>query len=258
MPERATPVELPFPAASGPLALVLAVGACRVELSPGGDGWLSGVYEDRSGALPITVRQEGASVRLSQQVRPSRSLGFLREGAPRLALRLGAGRPFSLVLEGGATDASLELGGVPLVRATFRQGAGRLRCAWSTPNPAAMDRLDVEAGAMTLAVHGLGHANAADVRIAGGAAQYDLRFDGPLRRDVAARVDAGMTQVRLAVPAATAARITADASLGAVRVGDGFTTRGGGYWTEAAVRGETPALAVVARLSLGALDLATT
>jgi hypothetical protein len=256
MPERVSTVEIPFPAVPNPLHLVLALGACRVDVVPGGDAWVSGTHEDPSGALPFTVKQEGGTVRLSVAYKAAQSFGLLREGLPRFALRLGGARPFALSVEGGASDVSLDLGGVPLVRVVVRQGAGRFRCRWSAPNPAEMDRLDVEAGAMALSLHGLGHANFSELRLDGGAAQYDLRFDGALRRDATARLNAGMTQVKLAVPSATAARIAADATLGAVHVGDGFMTREGAFWTEAAVRGATPALTVRVTLSLGALDLA--
>jgi hypothetical protein len=251
-----TRLDVPFPDAD-PLELAFAVGACRLELRRGGEGpWVDGTYDDPSGALPWTLRREGGRVRIAQDVRIAGTLG-LRHGAPRFALALGTARPYALAVEGGAIDCNLDLGGVPLKRVTIRQGAGRLRCDFSAPNPAEMDRLDLEGGAMAVELVNLANAAFGELRLDGGAASYELDFGGTLRRDANIRIAASVSSVKLVVPATTAARVIPESTLGMLDVGDGYMKREGAFLTEAALAGKTPVLAIRVALSLGALHIAT-
>ena len=255
-PKAATPLDVPFPDAD-PLELAFAVGACRLELRRGADApWVQGTYDDPSGALPWTLHREGGRVRIAQEVRLAGTFG-LRHGAPRFSLALGTGRRFALAVEGGASDFDLDLGGVPLTRLSIRQGAGRLRCDFSAPNPADLDRIDVEAGAMALELVNLANAAFSELRLDGGAAAWELDFGGTLRRDATVRIAAGVSSVRLVVPAATAARVIPESTLGTLDVGDGYMKREGAFLTEAALAGKTPALTIRVALSLGALRIAT-
>lgn len=249
-------LDVPFPDAD-PLELAFAIGGCRLEVRPGTEAaWVTGTYDDPSNALPWTLRREGGRVRIAQEVRIAETLG-LRHGVPRFALALGTARRYALAVDGGASDCQLDLGGIPLGRFTVRQGAGRFRCDFSAPNPADMDRLDVEASAIALELLNLANANFSELRLDGGAASFDLDFGGTLRRDASVRVAAGVSSVRLVVPSATAARIYPESTLGTVDVGDGYMKREGAFVTEAALAGKTPVLTVRVALSLGALRIAT-
>jgi hypothetical protein len=64
-----------------------------------------------------------------------------------------------------------------------------------------------------------------------------------------------MSGVEISVPATTAAKIKAEIVMGGVNVGDGFTKKEGAFWTEAAVRGQTPVLTIEANISLGGLTI---
>jgi hypothetical protein len=259
MAERSpTRIEVPFPDAE-PLQLTFAVGGCRIELAPGaGAAWVEGTYHDPSGALPAAVKTSGGEARVGQGVDVRAAPGLLSTGLPRFALALGKARPFSLAIQGGANEAALDLGGVPLLGLSIRQGAGRLRCDFSAPNPAAMARLDVEAGAVALELANLANAGFAELRLQGGAASYDLDFGGALARDASVRLELAMSSVRIAVPGTTAARVVVESTLGALDVGDGFTKREGAFCTDAAVRGLTPSLSIRASVTLGALRLVAT
>jgi hypothetical protein len=255
-PAAPTRLDVPFPDAEA-LELAFAIGGCRLELRPGtGAAWVSGTYDDPSNALPWSLRREGGRVRIAQEVRLAGTLG-LRHGAPRFALALGTARRYALAVEGGASDCQLDLGGLPLSRVTVRQGAGRFRCDFSAPNPADMDRLDVEAGAIALELLNLANASFSEMRLEGGAASYDLDFGGTLRRDASVRIAVGVSAVKLVVPSSTAARVVPESTLGALDVGDGYMKREGAFLTEAALAGKTPVLTVRVALSLGALRIAT-
>lgn len=247
-----TTIAIPYPATDD-LRLHLGIGACRLVLAPGGgDSWLTGTYADPAGALPLHITQEGGSVRITQGQRLE-ALPRLFDASARLDLRLGTARPFALILETGASDVIGELGGVPLTGLTIRQGAGKAALDFATPNPRALDLLEIAAGAADIRVLRLANAGARQIRAGGGAASYLLDFGGVLVRDVDARISAGMATVTLRVPLTTPATIAATAVLGSVEVEGAFTAQGGTYRTPAA--DQSPRLAIHASAALGAIHL---
>ncbi len=252
-----TAIDVPFLEAED-LRLNIAVGACRLRIRPGGSGpWVSGSYLDPTGEIPVTVDQQGAGVRISQRYDVG-SLLKLFHGTPTFELALGNLRPYTLTLEGGASENTLDLGGLPLQRLIIKHGAGRLDIDFSEPNPEPMTLLEVSSGAGALQALHLANANFAEMRLEGGASTYRLDFGGVLQRDANVRVSTGLSTVDLLVPVSTAARIAVDTSLGGLDVGDGWTTREGSFWTAPAVAATSPTLRMDVNVALGALRLRIT
>jgi hypothetical protein len=251
-----TPIDVPFPAGD-PLELRIALGPCRVRIAPGAaGGWVTGRYRDPTGVLPLQVTLEGGHARLTQSA-TARSLPAAAR-PPSLDLELGTARPFHLVIEGGANETVADLGGVPLTRLTIRHGAGRTDLEFSAPNPAEMAALEVAAGGVAMDVRGLANANFAEMTVSGGAAQYRLEFGGALRRDGVVRLNTGVASIEVDLPAATAATVRSESVLGAIDVGDGFLTRDGAYWNQAAATGQTPLLRLTVTSVLGAVKVRST
>jgi hypothetical protein len=250
-----THIRVGYPAADEP-HLRITVGPGRLRLAPGAEvAWVTGTYRDPTGSLPCRVVEEAAEARIGQVYGLPRSL----RGMPEFDLRLGTARPFALTIEAGAGDASgCDLGGLPITRLEVRHGAGEARLDFAAPNPVAMGRLHLAAGAAKTEVVNLANANAAEIAVEGGAGAFVLDFGGELRRETRANLTAGMASLEVRVPARSAARIVARSMLGSVEPGDGFTTREGGYWTAAAVAGATPLLTIEATVALGALKLRAT
>lgn len=250
-----TLIQLPFPEASD-LKLRFSIGPVKLQIAPGEDDtWVDGTYTDPSGKMPCRVATEGGTVRISQE---NRWRGVLRQ-TPAFDLRLGKAHPYALTIESGATDNNAcDLGGLPLTLLDVKHGAGDFDLDFSVPNPRAMDRIHIVAGAAEVEAANLANANAGEIAIEGGAASITLDFGGTLQRDTRVKINAGMAAVELRVPSATAAKITPHITLGSIDTGDGFTTREGGYWTEAAVTGGTPVLLIDASVALGSLKLRTT
>jgi hypothetical protein len=101
----------------------------------------------------------------------------------------------------------------------------------------------------------LANANFTDMILEGGAAGYKFDFGGTLTRDAHVRLTTGMSGVEISVPAATAAKIKAEIVMGGLNIGDGFTKKDGAFWTEGALKGQTPVLTVEANISLGGLTI---
>lgn len=249
-----TPIDIAFPAAEN-LHLRLTVGACKLNVRPGdGPQWVAGIYDDPSNAVPLRIEQTEGTVRISQAFNWPESWGTFRE-PPVFDLFLGKARPFVLTIEGGASEADLELGGVPLTRMTVKYGAGKQEISFSAPNPEAMDMLTVVGGAASMEFEGLANANFADMTLEGGAANYELDFSGALRRDAAVKVNTAVSSVVVEVPPETPVRMSAEAMMGSVDTGDGFMKKAGAFWNEAALRGATPAVIVNARVTMGSICL---
>ena len=248
-------INIPYPEAAD-LHLRIGVGACRLRIAPGdGDAWVTGSYDDPSGSLPYRVSQDAGIVRISQERNWSDIFNLFGTRVPRFDLKLGKARSYMLTVETGASESLLDLGGLPVSRLEIKTGAGKMEINFSTPNPETMSLLNMSAGATSIEFRNLGNANFSEMFVEGGAASYRFDFDGKLQRNAHVRISTGVSSVELRVPASTAAKITPESMLGGVDVGDGYTKREGAFWTEAAVRGESPVLAIRTNVALGSLAM---
>lgn len=248
-------INIPYSEATD-LHLRISVGACRLRVMPGeGDAWVSGSYDDPSGSLPYRVTQEGGTVRITQERNWPDFFNLFGSGMPRFDLNLGKARSYALTIETGASDNNLDLGGLPITRLEIKTGAGKMDLDFSAPNPQPMTLFNVSAGATAMDFKGLGNANFTELFVEGGAASYRFDFGGALQQNGHVRISTGVSSLELRIPASMAARITPESVLGGVDIGDGYTKKEGAFWTEAAVRGETPVLTVRTNVALGSLAI---
>lgn len=248
------PIDIPFPDAAD-LHLRFTVGACRLRIRTGeGPQWVAGTYTDPSNAVPLRIEQNGGVVRISQTFDWPQSWGTFQE-PPTFDLSLGKARPYALTFEAGAGEAMLDLGGAPLRNLTVKYGAGKQEIRFSAPNPELMQLLSVAGGAANMEFEGLANANFSEMTLDGGAAGYELEFDGALVRDALVRINAAVSSVRVKVPATTAVKMSAEAIMGGVETGDGFMKKEGAWWNEAALAGAQPCLSISARMTMGSVRL---
>lgn len=254
--ETTTPIEVAFPEAADK-HLKIGVGACKIKVAPGADEkWVTGTYSDGGTGVAAQVLQEGGLTRIAQDYHSFMPLAWFNK-APRFDLTLGKASAYMLTIETGASESAFDLGGLPITRLAIRQGAGRCDFDFSAPNPQPMSLLNLEAGAVGLEMTNLANANFAEMKVDGGAAGYKFDFGGTLQRDAHVKITTGMSGVDVTVPATTAAKIIAETTMGGLTVGDGFTKKDGAFWTEAALKGQTPVLTIEASVSLGGLTLKT-
>jgi hypothetical protein len=253
-----TPINIAYPAAQD-LHLRIALGACRFKAKPDeGDAWVAGTYNDPTDRRSARILEEGQSVTITEMEPSFEQIPSVFGGVPRYELGFGKERPFAMTIETGASEFDLDLGGVPLSQLMVRQGAGKFELDFSVPNPQPMELLEVSSGAAGIELANLANANFSEMHLSGGAAGYELDFGGTLLRDAQVSIETGLSGVEVTVPAATAARIVAETTLGSVDVGDGFTKREGAFLTEGALREEAPVLAIRAGVRLGSLRLRAT
>jgi len=249
------PINVDYPA-SDDLHLRIALGACRFKAEPGeGEAWISGTCHDPTGKRPPRIAEEGGTVRITEGEPSWERIPAVFGGVPQYELEFGKGQPFALIVETGASEFDLDLGGVPLEKLTVRQGAGSFKLDFSASNPQPMQHLEVSSGAAGIELENLANANFSEMRLSGGAAGYELDFGGTLSRDAEATIETGLSGVQIMIPPSTAAKIVAETTLGRVDVGDGYTKSEGAFWTEAGMAGNKPLLTIRAGVRLGALQL---
>ncbi len=256
MATNVTPIDLPFPGGDS-LELRLALAPCRVRIRPGTSGaWAAGSYEDVTGVLPIQVTEEAGRARIAQAP-TARSLPSSAR-PPSLDLALGTARPYQLVIDGGANETIADVGGLPLTGFVVHYGAGRADFDFSAPNPSELASVEISSGGVAMGLRNLANANAATMLVAGGAGHYRLDFGGTLRRRALGRLNTGVASIELLLPATTPARVRTESVLGAMDVGDGFVTREGAYWNDAAAAGGAPVIRVAVNSVLGAVSVRST
>lgn len=252
-----TKINVDYPEGGSPY-LRVSVGACRLRGTPGeGKPWVSGTYHDPTHGLPAEIVQEGDSLRIAQKQRWSEILGWL-SGIPEFDLAFGTARPYRMLLESGASELDLDLGGVPLDGLEVKHGAGKIGINFSEPNPQEMSMLSLGTGAGSMVVNNIANANSAEMALEGGAASYVLDFGGKLQRSGHVRITTGVSSITVTIPATTAARLYSDSVLGSFNADEGFVKKDGGYSTAAALEGAQPMLTIHLSMALGSLTLRTT
>jgi hypothetical protein len=248
------PVSIPFGEVA-PRTLHIAVGACKLTIRPGeGAEWVTGTYSGHTDALPLEIRQDGGTVRIDQRYEWS-EIVRLFDGVPTLELALGKAMPYNLIIDTGASESDLDLGGLPLTRLALNLGAGKITVDFAAPNPTEMSVFSIASGASSIEVRNLANANAGELKAEGGAVAYKVDFGGTLRKAMNVRATAAMSSVELIIPSSIPARITSQAIMGGVNVGDGYTRRDGAFLTQAALADLQPEVTIQVSLTMGGLTL---
>jgi hypothetical protein len=235
----------------------IEAAASRLTIRPGGgDAFISGTYSDPSGQIPLRLSQDGDTVRIAMVKEVSDALHLL-QGIPHLELELGNRMPLTLSVETGASSDRFDLGGLPLRKLHITNGAGKTEVDFSAPNPETLTLLKLNLGAGSIDIRELANANFVEMRVDGGVGSYTLDFAGEARQDGSVRIGAGVVSVELEIPSSTAAVVTSSHLLGTPQAADGFTRRDDGYWTQAAVEGQTPLFRIHSSVAIGALQLRT-
>lgn len=148
-------------------------------------------------------------------------------------LELGLSRdvPLELDLQFGATEATLELGGLRIRNAEISTGASKTMVKFSTPNPEICERLDLEVGAAQFEAAGIGNLNAERLEVQGGVGEVTLDFSGEWRTNMRADIGMGLGSLILRVPRGLGVSVRKDGILAGFD-SQGLTKRGDVYYSE--------------------------
>jgi len=151
-------------------------GAGRLNIAPANAGTLyrANLRYDAEAFKP-KVSYANARVQFGMEGNNVRGRN-LKEGL--LDLKLSPDVPLDMELAFGASDATIELGGLRVQSAEIATGASRTMLRVSSPNVQECERLEIEVGAARFEAQGIGNLNTSDLTLQGGVSEVALDFTG--------------------------------------------------------------------------------
>jgi len=257
LPQAVTPgaeqtmnIETAVPA-SAPAMLQISFGAGELHLAPGAAGKLvQGTAVYNLEALKPTIVENGSQVEIKNENFDFKN--FIPTGNFKNTwdLKLGSA-PMELSIAAGAYDGTMSFGGLALQKLTIKDGAAQNKVSFDAPNAAEMSELRYETGASSVTLTGLGNANFASLVFKSGAGNYELDFSGSLKRDATVKVESGLSDMTLRIPAGVNAVVTMDGGLTNVTTSSGWAKSDNTY-TQA---GSGPTLTISVEMGAGNLTL---
>lgn len=204
-------------------------GAGRLNIAPAASGTLyrANLRYDADAFTP-SVTYANARVRFGVEGNNVRGRN-LKEGL--LDLRLTPDVPVDLELAFGASDATIELGGLRIQSAEIQTGASRTVLRVSSPNQEQCRQLEIEVGAARFEAHELGNLNTRRVTVKGGVGEVTLDFTGAWQQDMNASISMGLGTLTLRLPAGLGVRVVKDGMLTSFD-SQRLTKRGDVYYSE--------------------------
>ncbi|GAB4497243.1 MAG: hypothetical protein OHK0052_08490 [Anaerolineales bacterium] len=138
-------------------------------------------------------------------------------------------QPMALTLNAGATNSEIDLSGLALTRLKIAQGASNVAIRFDEPNTVEMSTLTLESGAASMRVTGLANANSNQVIFRGGAGSYTLDFSGDLQRDLAVKIESGLSSMAILIPADVSARVVLTGAVTSVNLSGNWQQSGNEY-----------------------------
>lgn len=224
----------------GALEVEVTYGVGRFSLSPGAPGTLYRMemrydeerfspvreYDPANAILRLGVRGRGGDTRVTLGDRRRRD-----SQTPSFDLTLPPDIPLALMLELGAVESDIELGGLSVRRLDYRTGASQSRVRFSSPNPFPCESLYLAAGAAEFHASGLANANCRRVRFEGGVGEVTLDFTGAWRQPMSADVNVSIGSLTLQIPRDVGVSIRLNRFLASFERA-GFVKRGNTYYSD--------------------------
>lgn len=201
-------------------------------------------YDPETGSLQLGVASVGrGGLRVTSRGQLAQVARF--EFAPRVPLALHA----SL----GASEASLDLGGLTLTELSVRSGAVRGLIDFSRPTLGACTRATFSVGASELDVLRLANSGCAEVQVEGGIGRAVLDLSGTWRGDMRIEANLAMGQLVLRIPPDVGVQVVAERFLTAVSL-EGLI-REGNSWSSPGFAAASRKVTVAVKTSLAALEV---
>lgn len=160
-----------------------------------------------------------------------------------------SGTPMNLSISAGAYKGTFELGGLCLVNLHVTEGASETTLSFSNPNLVEMKSLHYKTGASSAHLLNLAHANFEIMEFMGGVGSYTLDFSGELQRDATVKIDAGLSNLVIAVPRGIPTRLMVEGALTNINTKGDWQRSGNEY----VLTGSGPT--IIFNISMGAGNL---
>jgi hypothetical protein len=230
--------------------LSISFGAGELTLTPGAQGGnlVDGTAIYNVADLKPEINKSGDSIELKQG--DFNGLPPFNNVKNRWDLKL-SDAPMELIIQAGAYEGNLELGGLALKNLTVRDGAANVKLSFLEPNQTEMSILRYETGASEVRLTGLANANFSALTFSGGAGNYTLDFGGELQRDAVATIASGFGNVSLIIPEGLDAVVTVESAAVNISHGPGWAQNGQKY----VQKGSSPTLTILVKMAAGNLVL---
>jgi N-terminal domain of toast_rack, DUF2154 len=226
--------------------LSLTFGAGKLTVSPGAQNLVDGTVVYNVNELKPEIQKDGSSIEIKQG--DFKSLPSFDNMKNEWDLKV-SDTPLDLMIQAGAYEGNLELGGLALKSLTVKDGASHVDLSFLKPNQTEMSILRYETGASDVKLSGLANANFSTLTFSGGAGNYTLDFTGKLQRDATATVQSGLGNLTLIVPEATDAVVTVEGAAVNISSGSGWAQNGQKYTQ----KGSGPTLTILVKMAAGNL-----
>ncbi|MBN1579162.1 MAG: hypothetical protein JXA89_00560 [Anaerolineae bacterium] len=157
--------------------------------------------------IDYTVTQERGSLRirnLSQEIRLDR---WTKEIRNEWKLVLTNEVPLEMVIDTGASQGELALGGLPITGMELTVGAADVKVSFDERNPQEMNALRVHSGAARLELANLGNANLEKLLFDGGIGSYIFDLRGEWQRSAQVEIKSGVSNITIRLPGDVGVRL---------------------------------------------------
>ncbi|HEX7973272.1 MAG TPA: toast rack family protein [Anaerolineales bacterium] len=251
-PTQTEAINVEAPSSGSVANLKLSFAAGKLTLAPGAEnGLVSGTATYNVADLKPQVSTNGNSVTIQTgDLKINGIPNFGKNYKNEWDLKLGSAT-MNLVINAGAYDGNIDLGGLSLQSLDVTDGAANADLGFSSPNKTDMASLRYETGASSVKLTGLGNANFSEMTFKSGAGNYTLDFSGSLKRDATVDVQSGVSQLVIVVPEGVSARVAMKSGLSNVTSQGNWQKSGSDY----VLSGRGPALTISVSMGAGNLEL---
>lgn len=217
-------------------AITFAAGSVTLKPAPTGMLYRMSADYDPERYVPVS-RYEAAGQSVTLGLQPTGEGGIRVSSREHLAqsatIELSREVPLALDLTLGATEATLELGGLRLKWVRLETAGSRTVVRFAQVNPGRCDSLAVNAGAAEVTLESLGNSRCQLVRVEGGAGGVTVDLDGAWSGDGRVAVSVAVGRVSLRIPRDLGVELTLEQFLSSFEprgfVRDGKIWRTPGY-----------------------------
>ncbi len=234
-----------------PFGVKLKIGAAKVNFSGGAKGLLEGTIVYNVIDWAPTITRDDTSIEVTQGKVSNVGGININDIKNDWDIKFTDKSPIDLSIDAGAYSGTMDFTGVPLASLVIHDGASDNIVSFDSANPVDMSELEYTTGASTVTMKGLANANFGKMTFTGGAGTYTLDFSGELKQDADVKIDAGVSTIKIIIPAGMKVMVEVEGGIKTVNTQGTWTVNDSYYSTE----GEGPTLNMNINTNLGTLTL---